>query len=181
MSFNFNVGRDKIRRMEVEEIFVSPTLGRLTLGSVVIEITNYLGIEPEHEYRLIIGTDSQSRKVNGHDEVDFVSAIVIHRKGHGGRYFWHKTKQNRAYQLREKIYTETFLSLELAQSLVPTLNSALNGEAGKYSLEIHIDVGNVGPSREMIREVVGMVAGNGFTPKTKPESYGASIVADRHT
>lgn len=166
--------------MDKGEVFVSPTLGKLTIDSVVTEIASYLDCEPEQEYRLIIGTDSQSRKVNGKDGVDFVSAVVIHRKGHGGRYFWHKTREPRIYQLREKIYTETLLSLNLAQNLVPALNFALNSEARKYSLEIHIDVGNVGPSREMIREVVGMVAGNGFTPKTKPESYGASIVADRH-
>jgi len=39
----------------------------------------------------------------------------------------------------------------------------------------------VGPTREMIKEVVGMVNGNGFTAKTKPESYGAFVVADKHT
>jgi len=33
----------------------------------------------------------------------------------------------------------------------------------------------------MIKEVVGMVTGNGFTAKTKPDSYGASKVADKHT
>jgi predicted RNase H-related nuclease YkuK (DUF458 family) len=33
----------------------------------------------------------------------------------------------------------------------------------------------------MIKEVVGMVTGNGFKARTKPESYGASNVADKHT
>jgi hypothetical protein len=33
----------------------------------------------------------------------------------------------------------------------------------------------------MIREVVGMVNGNGFTAKTKPDSWAASTVADKHT
>jgi predicted RNase H-related nuclease YkuK (DUF458 family) len=32
----------------------------------------------------------------------------------------------------------------------------------------------------MIREVVGMVVGNGYTAKTKPESFAASSVADKH-
>ncbi|MBU3957376.1 ribonuclease H-like YkuK family protein, partial [Patescibacteria group bacterium] len=39
----------------------------------------------------------------------------------------------------------------------------------------------IGPTREMIKEVVGMVNGNGFVAKTKPESYGAFVVADKHT
>jgi predicted RNase H-related nuclease YkuK (DUF458 family) len=55
----------------------------------------------------------------------------------------------------------------------------LNGE--RYKLEIHIDVGDVGPTREMIKEVVGMVTGNGFTAKTKPESFGAFSLADKNT
>ena len=35
-------------------------------------------------------------------------------------------------------------------------------------------------SLSMIKEVVGMVTGNGFTAKTKPYSFGASTVADKH-
>jgi len=42
-------------------------------------------------------------------------------------------------------------------------------------------VGEVGPTREMIKEVVGMVTGSGFVAKTKPEAYGAAVVADKHT
>ncbi|MGD0523344.1 MAG: ribonuclease H-like YkuK family protein, partial [Candidatus Microgenomates bacterium] len=43
------------------------------------------------------------------------------------------------------------------------------------------DVGPLGPTREMIREVVGMVNGNGFVAKTEPDSWGASKVADKYT
>ena len=50
-----------------------------------------------------------------------------------------------------------------------------------YNLEIHIDVGEHGDTRDMIKEVVGMVTGNGYVAKTKPEAYGASYVADKHT
>ena len=80
----------------------------------------------------------------------------------------------------DKIYLETLISVETAKVFVPKLKTSLNGN-GHYALEIHIDVGEAGPTREMIKEVVGIVQGNGFTPKTKPESYGASSVADKHT
>jgi len=50
-----------------------------------------------------------------------------------------------------------------------------------YDFQIHIDVGQNGPTREMIKEVVGMVRGNGFKAKIKPESYAASSIADKHT
>ena len=81
--------------------------------------------------------------------------------------------------LRDKIYTETLMSLATARELVPLLRGAIS--PGKYDFEIHIDVGPLGPTRDMIKEVMGMVTGNGFTAKTKPESWGASHVADKHT
>ena len=81
--------------------------------------------------------------------------------------------------LRDKIYTESLLSLSCAQELVPLLRKAVS--PAKYDFEIHIDVGPIGPTRDMIKEVVGMVSGNGFIAKTKPEAWGASSVADKHT
>lgn len=164
----------------MESTFISPTKGKLTTNKVIAEIVDFISEEKNIFYSLVIGTDSQEKRLNGVREVDFVTAIVIHRHGKGGRYFWSKSKKQRIYTLRDKIYAETLASLELAQKLVPILKDALAGLA-PYDLEIHIDVGEVGPTREMIKEVVGMVTGNGFTAKTKPESYGASVVADKHT
>lgn len=48
-------------------------------------------------------------------------------------------------------------------------------------MEIHVDVGENGPTRQMIAEIVGMVVAHGFTVRTKPDAYAASKVADRHT
>jgi len=47
-----------------------------------------------------------------------------------------------------------------------------------HDLEIHTDIGQVGETKEMIKEIVGMVKGNGFEVKIKPESFGATSVAD---
>jgi len=160
--------------------FNSPTDGILSMEKVVKEVVSFFKKDPNVRYTLIIGSDSQVNHENGVQHVDFVTAVVIHRNGKGGRYFWRKIKDQKIYSLREKIYTETYLSLELAQDLVPILKDALAGLA-PYDLEIHVDVGNVGPTREMIKEVVGMVTGNGYVAKIKPESYGASVVADKHT
>ena len=57
---------------------------------------------------------------------------------------------------------------------------AENGYAD-LNVEIHLDVGKNGPTGELIREVVGMVTGSGFDAKIKPDSYGASTVADKYT
>lgn len=168
------MSRDSIR-----DKFISPTKGELTELEVVSEISEFVGEDTHSRYKVVIGTDSQTKRINGEAEIDFVTAVVVHRIGRGGRYFWKKVKQKKRYVLREKIYMETSMSLELAQEFVPKLRGEL--PAGVYDLEIHIDVGALGPTRDMIREVVGMVSGSGYTAKTKPESYGAFVVADKHT
>jgi predicted RNase H-related nuclease YkuK (DUF458 family) len=76
---------------------------------------------------------------------------------------------------------ETITSLTFASIFVPLFKKHLNGKFLNYNLEIHVDVGEHGATREMIKEVVGMVTGNGFVAKTKPDAYAASYVADKHT
>jgi len=160
--------------------FTSPTKGKVSVSEMIKEVADFIGKEPLSFYQLVIGTDSQVHRINGHSEINFVTAVVVHRQGHGGRYFWRKEKVlTKNPVLRERIYTETVMSLEVAQRIVPDLRKAVS--PAKYDLEIHIDVGALGPTREMIKEVVGMVSGNGFVAKTKPESWGASSVADKHT
>lgn len=162
----------------VNKQFCSPSQGFLSSSRMIEEISKFVDEEPSSFYRLVIGTDSQVRRINGRSETDFVTAVVIHRKGRGARYFWRKEKIKKVPRLREKIYLETLRSLDTAEEFVPKLRQAIT--PAKYDLEIHIDVGPFGSTREMIREVVGMVNGNGFVAKTKPDSWGASSVADKH-
>ncbi len=166
--------------MQKKSVFINPTIGKMSLDQVVGEISRFIKKEPDSNYRLIIGSDSQEKRLNGKKFLNLVGAIVIHRRGRGGRYFWQRRRKNKPFSLRDKIYSETYFSLEIAQDLLPVLNKKLNGKR-PYELEIHIDVGRSGETRQMIKEVVGMVTGNGFKAKTKPESYGASSVADKHT
>lgn len=161
-------------------MFNSPTLGKMSLDRVIQEVVNYIHEEPNSRYTIIIGSDSHGQLFKDNNEVNFVTAIVIHRTGKGGRYFWKKNTSRKVYTLRDKIYKETLLSLEVADELLPKLRKQLEDNAN-YELEIHLDVGNVGETRELIKELVGMVQGNGFNAKTKPASYGAFIVADKHT
>ena len=160
-------------------MFNSPTYGELTVEEVIDDVSTFVKDEPGSYYRLVIGTDSQIKSVAGKPQIDYVTAIVVHRKGRGARYFWKKEKKDKAPVLRDKIYTETLISLSTAQELVPLFRKAIS--PAKYDFEIHIDVGPIGPTRDMIKEVVGMVQGNGFVAKTKPDSWGASSVADKHT
>lgn len=159
--------------------FISPTLGKLSMSKMISEVVAFVHEESDSFYRVVIGTDSQTRASNGETKIDFVTAVVVHRIGKGARYFWRKERENGPKVLRDKIYNETLRSLDLAGSIVPQLRKRIT--PAKYDLEIHIDVGALGPTREMIKEVVGMIAGNGYTAKTKPEAWAASSVADKHT
>jgi len=159
--------------------FNSPSGSRYNIPSLVREIKSFIDEDPYSFYSLIIGTDSQAKRINGNSEINFVTAVVIYRKKRGAKYFWRKVREIKRLVLREKIYTETSISLEVAGLLVPEVRKVISPV--KYDLEIHIDVGPLGQTRTMIKEVVGMVTGNGYIAKTKPESWGASKVADKHT
>lgn len=163
--------------------FQSITHGKVEIGEVISLIKAFLEENPDAEYSLVIGTDSQEKNtfVSVNKQITIVTAILVHRKGFGGKYFWKRKNLNNIHTLRDKIYAETIESLNFATDFVPLLKKSLNGSSPRYNLEIHIDVGEHGDTRDMIKEVVGMVTGNGYVAKTKPYAYGASYVADKHT
>ncbi len=161
----------------ISEKFISPTKGPLSFQEIGLEISNFIKESPENNYRIIIGTDSSGS--NG--TVDFVTAIVVLRCGQGGRYFWQKNQNKNIKTLRQKVYQETLLSIEIAQKLLEVLKEInLMPSFLKTNIEIHIDIGEKGPTREMIKEIAGMVKGFGLEPKIKPASFAASSVADRY-
>ncbi|OGE83253.1 MAG: hypothetical protein A3B10_01195 [Candidatus Doudnabacteria bacterium RIFCSPLOWO2_01_FULL_44_21] len=155
--------------------FRSPTYGQLDFDQVLSKLFEYIQAEPGLEYELIIGTDS-IQMINA--QAEFVSAIVVHRKSRGGIYFWSKRFEANHHNLRNRIFQEALLSLKLAEQLLYKLK-AIN--SSDFNLTIHVDIGPNGETKKMMNEIIGMIVGNGFAVKTKPDSYGASSVADRHT
>ncbi len=147
---------------------------------VVKALFEFIREEPKYEYRLIIGTDSRDLQED-HPVQVFVTALVVHRIGFGGRYFWRRTYMREPSDIRSKIYHEAWLSLQVSQRLMEVLRSYPDNHLSNYRVEIHVDIGNIGPTRTLIREVVGMIENLGFVAKIKPESFGASRIAHRHT
>ncbi|HEY4497529.1 MAG TPA: ribonuclease H-like YkuK family protein, partial [Candidatus Paceibacterota bacterium] len=98
----------------------------------------------------------------------------------GGIYFWTSFEQQSSGSLRDRIYKETMRSITLAQELRGRLKEAL-GDEFFWDDQVHIDVGEHGPTKDLIDAVVGMVKGYGFDAVIKPYAFGASVVADRHT
>lgn len=156
--------------------FVSLSKGQLSFDEVVKTIFDYTREVPEYDYRVIIGSDSE-----GYGEVAYATAIVVHRVGAGARAFICKNKITTSTSLRQKIYNEASLSLSLANELMPRLTEFLGEEFVRNNLIIHLDIGQKGETRDMIREVTGMVRGSGFQVEIKPDAAVASTVADRFT
>jgi len=153
-------------------LFTSPTKGTMTFHAMFEDIMDYMREQPSASYKLIVGTDSHNR-----DGVSFVTAVIIHRLGKGARYYYSKSRDRRITSLRQRIFYETSLSLSLAGRLAQHLSQ--NGRS-RMNVEIHCDVGQSGDTKDLVREIVGMVMGSGFDAKIKPDSYGASKVADKH-
>lgn len=157
--------------------FYNPTKGNLTFKGVLKEIFSYIQEEPKYNYEIIVGCDSSSS-----EEPSFPIAIVILRKGAGGRFFLKKVKYHKRkfYNLHQRILEEVLLSCKLALSLRDAVEFEIKSKGLNYDFRyIHADVGANGATKDMIKEVVGLIKGNGFEAKIKPEAYAASIVADR--
>lgn len=157
------------------ENYQSPTYGQLSQPELVARMRNFVFGNTERNYRLIVGSDSLPGRG---DQAYLVTAIVLHRVGNGGIYFWRRKLSTKLHTLRDRMYAEALASIAMAQQLesIAGLKPLL-----KKSIEIHVDVGQDGPTREMIQELVGMIIAHGYSAKTKPESFAASKVADRHT
>ncbi|HLL60312.1 MAG TPA: ribonuclease H-like YkuK family protein [Candidatus Nitrosocosmicus sp.] len=156
-------------------MYTSPTYGQLKIEEVQQKVSEFMSQNKTATYKVIVGSDSQKIKGNGYD---FVNALVIHRVGHGGIYFWKRNIVDQKMSLKERMYREALLSIQSAEDIFSLFKT--NG-ISKYNIEIHVDIGRNGETREMIQELVGMVRGNGYDVKIKPDSFGASKVADRHT
>ena len=170
--------------------FTSPTYGQLNWEETLKKVAWFMSLDTVASYDVIIGTDSEA--VNGTS--DFVSAVIVHKRGRGGVYFWGRQKFENLNSMKQRIWQEATISLGLAQKLVDDFAkigfldpSTSSGQVTSnnlpdtgLNLEIHVDIGPNGPTRELIADIVGMIRANGFKVATKPSSWGASHVADRH-
>lgn len=153
--------------------FYNESINRyVDFNGLIEEITNYIKIHPEAEYKITVGTDSE-----GVSNTQFVTAIAILKIGNGGRYFWTKSKKIFCPTMQDRIYKEAMQSITLTQELKSRLKEKLDDN----KIIVHLDVGKNGPTRDLIDSVVGMVRGYGLEAVIKPNSFCASVLADRHT
>ena len=164
--------------------FYNPSRGSLSMDELLDEITLYIKEKPEKFYDIIVGCDSSSG-----EEPNFPVVVVILRVGEGGRFFLKKVnyKNRKFYNWKERILEEVLLSCQFALFLKENFerkmkDSSSIDEAFNWQFRyIHADIGEYGQTRDMIKEVTGLIRGNGFEPRIKPESFVASTVADRYS
>lgn len=164
--------------------FYNPTKGSLSFDQMVKELFNYMREKPEKKYEIVVGCDSCSG-----DKVSFPVAVVILRIGEGGRFFLKRVKypffqKKKFVDYHQRILQEVLLSCEIALLLKEVILKRVKSVSSFLDYQfryIHADVGEKGKTKDMIKEVVGLIRSNGFEAKIKPESFAASVVADRFT
>ena len=155
----------------------------MSLSDVAENIISFIKANPDRQYRLAVGTDSQVFK----NHTCFATGIHIHRIGLGAWCCINKTVESKSYRnLKEKISKETSITYELTYHLNEMLMDALceltvNHKNFDCKLEAHIDVGTRGETRKLIREMVGYFEGIGIDTKIKPDSFVASSYANRYS
>lgn len=159
--------------MGVNDHFFTSAGEKITTQDMLEHIRVFAAERKDVQYKIIIGTDSLG---SNSSTTDFVTALVIQRVGNGGKYFWRRLKQEPIFNFRDRIIKEVLLSLSTATSILEILKQL----EFEFEFEVHVDVGLNGRTNSLISEVTGMIRGYNFPFKTKPDSYAASSVADKH-
>jgi len=166
----------------LQDRFFNPTRGNLSAKEVIEEMIRYIETKPERFYDIIVGCDSSSS-----DEPHFPVVVAILRVGEGGRFFLKKIKypssvNKKFVNWRARVLEEVLLSCDLALFLRENFKKQTKEKNLQYQFRyIHADIGENGQTRDMVKELTGLIRGNGFEPKIKPEAYVASVVADRYS
>ena len=144
------------------------------------EIIKYIQTEVysnnRYQYRISIGTDSMTCR-----DTVFVLCIVLYKVGRGGVYFYKKFTHPRIENLRTKLYNETQLSLSTADIIIEDILEKDESLYNKINFSIHLDIGENGPTKDLIRELEGWVTAMGYDYAIKPDSYAASTIANMHS
>jgi len=154
----------------------SPTYGVVTNEEMLQLITNYTNQDFDAEYEITVGADSQTFK----DKTKYVLVVACRKVGNGGIFFYDISWHEKSKTLQHKIHKEVQMSLEIAE-LINKYVDELNRENVNF-VQIDVDIGTSGPSKEFIREIRGWVEAMGDVPVViKGEKIGqiATVVANK--
>jgi hypothetical protein len=106
----------------------------------------------------------------------YVSCVVLHKKGKGGRFFVHKELEETPKSLRQRLTNEVWRSIELSFVL-----SGLLPKNAELVVDLDLNKNPKHKSADYVHELVGMVTGQGFKCRIKPDAWAAMSVADRYS
>ncbi len=154
----------------------SITYGKVTMRQIVELIHKTVEKSTATKHNIIIGTDSQN-----FTDTKIVLVIALHSVGNGGIFFYEIKRVNRINSLKQKLITETEMSLMCAKELLDEFDKYFDETGFDYTnlgFSIHVDAGYEGPTKAVIPEIVGWVTACGYDCKVKPYSFAASTIAD---
>ena len=165
-----------------EKIFIRGNGQKVSYEEMIKIIAKYINDSPNSVYDITIGTDSQT-----HKKCHMIEVIAVHRIGDGGIFFYYEEYIDRFPSLKEKIYEETFRSIQNATGFYDALAYELINydidldemhDEERLGFAIHADIGKRGKTHEMITEICGYIDSMGFESRIKPDSYAASGIAN---
>lgn len=159
-------------RKEGFDVFKSPSKGLMNKQQVFEDMERFIAKAPG-KYEIVVGADSQLRRNN----TSFVIAICFIHVGKGGTFYYQQIQEPRISSLQQRIYTEATYAVGMASELREYFTNRLLS----VPIRIHFDIGENGPTMKFVKRLVHLAQMNDFEAFVKPDSYGASVVADKFT
>lgn len=158
------------------DVWITPSRGNFTFDGMIEGIKEYIKESPEYKYLVFVGTDAQAHPED--NAVKYATAVVIQRVGRGGQYYYNKQFNRLTRFLGEKIWNEATINMVIIEKV----REALDGVLDRKSIIPHLDLGEFGPTSELINQVTGFYIASGYeNVQIKPNSWCSSSVADKHT
>lgn len=152
-------------------------LGLLPLEQVVRAFQQFAAEVRDARMFIWVGTDSQQHG----NSTRVVTSVTAYRERKGAQSYEFIQNLNRSLPLGEKLDFETHMSIDV----IGKLREILNRRMLFWELELHIDGGEKGKSRQHLNRVVGWAESlapvYNYSVRTKPYSVAATRVADRYT
>ncbi|MGG3467616.1 ribonuclease H-like YkuK family protein [Neobacillus pocheonensis] len=159
----------------------------MSFEQVFDRIIEFMKINPNGNYRLMVGTDSQVHR----SQTIFITGIVIQNEGNG---VWACIRKvivpRKMTHLHERISLELSLTEEIVSLFTEERKNDLINivlpflyQGATFTMEGHIDIGagKRNKTSEFVKEMVTRIESMGVEPKIKPDAFVASSYANRYT
>lgn len=154
-----------------------------TTAAEMLEWITKAQADKDHQYELIVGSDSQMRG----RQFCFITVVCLRKVGKGGNYRYNEhfvprtnfVQAGKGKRVKGSQKLRMFFEVERSIAVATDIF-----EKTGFLPVVHIDASTKDKKEftsEFSDELAGMVKASGFDCVLKPESWVANAVADRHT